>query len=317
MSTVNSLKYETLGAIPDLRSVTRKIIAGMLPVVGTTHVAEKDPTSRLEVRGVTVSAADLASYTRATGLRLGNELPPTYPFVIGFPITMELMSRADFPFAPTGAVHVANVIEQERALRVDETFTFRIHADNLRPHRRGLLIDIVTEVVVEGAASTSKESEPVWRQRATMLAQGAKFARSAPVSVSTRKLDDARMLPRPEVPGFAANAQWSWTRDNVRAYVAASGDSNPIHTSTLGAKAFGFPSIIAHGMYSATSVLQLLEGSLGGALKYSVEFHKPVVIPARVAAWAIDEGRGTTGIQLRSASKPEKLHLNARVERRL
>ncbi|SDR85270.1 MaoC family dehydratase [Corynebacterium timonense] len=305
-------QYELLESIPDLRALTRAIIVGTLPVVGTKHVAANDPTSRLEVRGISIDRSDLASYTRATGLRLGNELPPTYPFVIGFPITMELMSRPDFPFAPTGAVHVANVIEQERALRVDETFTFRLHAENLRPHRRGLLIDIVTEVSVDG----SDEDKPVWRQRATMLAQGAKFDRSAPVSVSTRKRDDARMLPRPEVPDVASNAQWAWTRDNVRAYVAASGDANPIHTSKLGAKAFGFPSIIAHGMYSAASVLQLLEGTLGGALTYAVEFHKPVVIPARVAAWAIGEGEGATAIQLRSASKPEKLHLNARVERR-
>ncbi|WJY68446.1 MaoC family dehydratase [Corynebacterium auris] len=315
MSTVNSLKYETLGAIPDLRSVTRKIIAGMLPVVGTTHVAEKDPASRLEVRGVTVSAADLASYTRATGLRLGNELPPTYPFVIGFPVTMELMSRADFPFAPTGAVHVANVIEQERALRVDETFTFRIHADNLRPHRKGLLVDIVTDVFVEGES----DSEPVWTQRATMLSKGAKFAKSAPVSVTTRGLDDARSFDRPEVPEVAANAQWTWTRDNVRAYVKASGDANPIHTSTLGAKAFGFPGVIAHGMFSAASVLSLLEGTLGGPLRYTVEFHQPVVVPARVSAWALGDSEGApagaTSIELRSASKPEKLHLYAQVER--
>ncbi|WKD57318.1 MaoC like domain protein [Corynebacterium capitovis DSM 44611] len=309
-STDGGSRYEDLGAVPDMNTVMRRIVTGMVPVVGTRHVADKDPSSRLEVRGVRVDPSDLAAYATATGLRLSNELPPTYPFVIGFPLTMELMSRADFPFAPTGAVHVANVIEQKRALRVDESFTFRTRGERLRPHRKGLLIDIVTDVFVEGET----DNEPVWTQRATMLAQGAKFAKSAPVSLTTRGQDDARMLDRPEVPDIAANAQWTWTRDNVRAYVKASGDSNPIHTSALGAKAFGFPGVIAHGMFSAAAVLQLLEGTLGGALRYSVEFHKPVVVPARVSAWALDQGERTTGIELRNASKPEKLHLNAQVE---
>lgn len=304
--TPSSPAYESLDSIPDLGKVMKKIVTGLAPVVGTQHVADADPTSRLEVSGVTVDPAELASYARATGLRLGNELPPTYFFVVGFPLTMELMSRPDFPFAPVGAVHVANVIEQKRALRIDETFTVRTRGENLRPHRKGLLIDIVTEVVVDG-------DEPVWTQTATMLSQGTKFAKNAPTAITTRGLDDARLLPKPEVPEFAANAQWKWTRDNVRAYVDASGDANPIHTSNLGAKAFGFPGVIAHGMYSAASVLQLLEGKLGGALRYSVEFHKPVVVPARVAAWALAED-SATGIQLRSSSKPEKLHLNARVE---
>ena len=314
MTTAQSTaRYEVLPSIPDLGKVMRNIVVGMSPVGGTDHVADKDPQSRLEVRGVTVDVDNLAAYSRATGLRLGNDLPPTYLFVIGFPLTMELMSRPDFPFAPVGAVHVANVITQKRAPRVDETFTARAHAENLRPHRKGLLIDIVTEFFVEGEGPLG---EPVWSQTATMLSQGTSFAKNAPVSLTTRGLDDARMLPKPETPEVAANAQWKWTRDNVRAYVDASGDSNPIHTSNLGAKAFGFPSVIAHGMYSAASVLQLLEGRLGGALRYSVEFHKPVVIPARVAAWALPGSAGdgcSTSIQLRSASKPEKLHLNAEV----
>lgn len=306
MTEATTPSYEVLGAVPDLSKVMRTIVTGMAPVVGTTHVADNDPTSRLEVRGVTVDPADLAAYTSATGLRLGNELPPTYFFVVGFPLTMELMSRPDFPFAPVGAVHVANVIEQKRALRIDETFTVRTRGEDLRPHRKGLLIDIVTEVLTDGA-------EPVWTQTATMLSQGTSFAKGAPTAITTRGLDDARLLPKPEVPDHAANAQWTWTRDNVRAYVTASGDANPIHTSNLGAKAFGFPGVIAHGMFSAASVLQLLEGKLGGALRYSVEFHKPVVVPTRVAAWATGDG-ASTGLQLRSASKPEKLHLNAQVD---
>ncbi|AWB84394.1 MaoC/PaaZ C-terminal domain-containing protein [Corynebacterium liangguodongii] len=302
-------EYTVLPAVPELDAVMNRIKLGILPIVGTSHVADSDPTSRLEVQGVRVDPTRLADYVRATGLRLGNEVPPTYFFVVTFPVVMELMSRADFPFAPTGAVHVANEITQSRALRVDESYTVRSRGENLRPHRKGLLIDMVTEVYAEGESS----DEPVWSQVSTFLGQGQKFAKSAPVALKTRGLDDARQLPSPTLPESTSSAQLKVTAATVRDYVEASGDKNPIHTSNLGAKVFGFPGIIAHGMYSAAAVLGILEGKLGGALRYRVEFYKPVVVPARAAEWAIADDGGVA-IQLRGASKPEKLHLNARVD---
>ncbi|WP_342320086.1 MaoC family dehydratase [Corynebacterium mayonis] len=299
---------ETLNSIPDLKKVMRRIVAGAVPAVGTKHVADADPSTHLEVHGVSIERAHLATYTRATGLRLGNEVPITYLYVLSFPLTMELMSRSDFPFAPVGAVHVANEITQLRPVGVDENFTVRTHAENLRPHRKGLLIDIITTVTPDN------ETEPVWSQTSTFLGQGARFASSAPVALTTRGRDDARPLDFPDVPDHAAIAQWRFSRNNVRAYVEASGDSNPIHTSNLGAKAFGFPAVIAHGMLSAAAALRLVDGRWAGPLRYTVEFHKPIVIPARVAAWAEPDDNGFS-LQLRQASKPEKLHLNARLDR--
>ena len=308
-STPRQNEYTVLPRVPELDQVMGKIKRGMLPVVGTSHVADADPTSRTEVRGVTVDVNKLAAYTNATGLRLGNEVPPTYFFVVAFPLIMDLMTREDFPFAPIGAVHIANDITQSRAVRVDETFTVRTHSEKLRPHRKGLLIDMVTEVIPEG----EHDAEPVWRQVSTFLAQGQKFAKSAPVALRTRGIDDGRQLESPALPEFAANGHIKVTGETVSDYVNASGDKNPIHTSNLGAKLFGFPGIIAHGMFSAAAVLRFLEGRLGGALRYRVEFYKPVVVPTRAAEWVLEDENGTN-IQLRSTSKPEKLHLNARVD---
>ncbi|WP_165164175.1 MaoC/PaaZ C-terminal domain-containing protein [Corynebacterium qintianiae] len=306
-------EYTVLNSVPDLDKVMNQIKLGMLPVVGTTHVADADPSSRSEVRGVTVDVDKLAAYTRATGLRLSDEVPPTYFFVVAFPVIMDLMAREDFPFAPTGAVHIANEITQRRALRVGETYTVRARGERLRPHRKGLLIDMITEVYLEGGED-SADAEPVWTQVSTFLGQGQKFAKGAPVSVTTRGIDDGRRLGSPKLPDFAANGHIKVTGETVSNYVDASGDKNPIHTSNIGAKLFGFPGIIAHGMYSAAAALRFLEGKLSGALRYRVEFYKPVVIPTRVAEWVVPDEAGNVDIQLRSTSKPEKLHLNARVE---
>ncbi|MCQ4628067.1 hypothetical protein KBX17_09690 [Corynebacterium sp. CCUG 65737] len=300
--------FQTLKAVPDLKAINRKIFVGALPVVGETRSAKGDPTSAIQVDGVEIDKNNLAAYTSATGLRLGNEIPPTYFFVLAFPMIMDLMSRPDFPVPAIGAVHVSNVIEQSRTLTVDETYNIRCYGQNLRPHRRGLIVDMITEVTPEG------ENDVVWRQTSSFLAMGAKFAKDAELAVTTRGEDTGKVLPKPELPEFKPNARWRWNRDNVNAYVDASNDHNPIHTSNVGAKLFGFPAVIAHGMYSAAAVLAPLEGKLPGALRYSVEFVKPVVIPASVALWAIEQGDGSYELQLRGSSKPEKLHLNAEIK---
>ena len=66
----------------------------------------------------------------------------------------------------------------------------------------------------------------------------------------------------------------------------------PIHTSTVGAKLFGFPTAIAHGMFSAAAVLANIEGQLPDAVKYSVRFGKPVLLPARAGLYVdtVDNG---------------------------
>lgn len=300
-------EFEKLKQIPDLSAITRKVFFGALPGIGGSREAKQDPTSAIQVDGVRVDKQNLAEYTQATGLRLSNELPPTYFFVLGFPLTMELLSRPDFPYPAMGAVHISNVIEQTRPLTVDKTFSVRAYATNVRPHRRGLLVDVITEVTPDG------EPAPVWKQTSSFLGMGAKFSKSADVSVTTRAEDSGKVLPPAVLPEFKPNARFRWTRSDVNAYVKASNDHNPIHTSNIGAKLFGFPAVIAHGMLSAASVLAPLEGKLPPALRYSVEFVKPVVIPASVALWTTKQADGSYDIQLRNSSKPEKLHLNGEV----
>ena len=74
------------------------------------------------------------------------------------------MSRRDFPVPMVGLVHVENRITWTRPLEYDETLDVRVHAADLRPHRRGRLVDLVAEV-------TSRD-EVVWRGVSTYLARG-------------------------------------------------------------------------------------------------------------------------------------------------
>jgi len=71
-----------------------------------------------------------------------------------------------------------------------------------------------------------------------------------------------------------------------------SGDVNPIHLHPLSAKAFGFPTAIAHGMWTAGRALASLQGRTDDAIAYDVEFRKPLRLPSRVdlRTRAVDSG---------------------------
>lgn len=304
-----TVTYKELPAIPDLMAEYKGAAKNMVPVVGAKRSATKDPSTGFEVKGVTIDIAHLADYNAAVGLRLGNELPYTYPYVISFALVMKVMSTDDFPFNAVGGVHLTNVIEQTRPLTVDDVLHIRTHAENLRRHRKGLLIDMVTEVFVEGEDG----SAPVWRQTSGFLAKGAKLSSSADAAVAARDEDTGSLFERPEVPSDPTPmATWPVGPADIKQYADASGDKNPIHVSTLGAKAFGFPATIAHGMWSAAKILSGLEGHLPSAGRYAVEFAKPVVLPTKVAFFTEQTEDGWK-LQLRKASKLETLHAIAEV----
>jgi acyl dehydratase len=69
-----------------------------------------------------------------------------------------------------------------------------------------------------------------------------------------------------------------------------SGDHNPIHTSRIGARMFGFARPIAHGMWTKARCLAALEGRLPGAYTVAVSFKLPILLPARVSFSAASTG---------------------------
>lgn len=288
---------QTLNSIPDLTKEFRKVVKDKLPVVGTRRTADKDPESAFVVKDVKVDLAHLAAYNQAVGFRSTNELPLTYPFVLAFPVMVRVMLQKDFPYSAMGAVHLSNEIVQKRPLTVDDTFDLKVRAENLRSHRRGAVIDMITEIVVDG--------EVVWSQTSAFLGMGAKVDKSITAEFTNPEL--------PELPETAHTAMWKVTAADIKQYAEASGDKNPVHTSAVGAKAFGFPNAIAHGMWTAAKMLTLLEGRTTGALRYQVNFAKPVVLPARIACWT-EESNGAWDLQVRSAKNPSKLHAAAVLE---
>lgn len=241
------------------------------------------PERTLRVEQLSIDPVNVARYANVTGLRFDNAVPLTYPFAMTFPTVMSLVSSFDFPFAAMGSVHVENHITQYRPIAVSDVVDVAVHAENLREHRKGLLVDIVTEVNVG--------NDPAWHQVTTFLHQQR-------TSLSGEPKPPPRKQPKLGPP----NAVLRITPGQIRQYAAVGGDHNPIHTNGVAAKLFGFPTVIAHGMYSAAAVLANIEGQLPDAVKYSVRFAKPVVLPARAGLY-VEHDTGGWELTLRHLSK--------------
>ena len=237
--------------------------AGALPFVPRGDTL---PDRTLTVDELTIDPANVAAYANVTGLRFGDAVPLTYPFALTFPTVMSLVTSFDFPFAAMGSVHIENRITQHRPILVTDTVSAQVHAANLREHRRGLLVDIVTNVNVG--------NENAWHQVTTFLHQQK-------TSLSDEPKPPPQKQPKPGPP----NAVLRITPGQIRHYASVGGDHNPIHTNPIAAKLFGFPTVIAHGMFTAAAVLANIEGQLTDAVKYSVRFAKPVVLPARAGLY--------------------------------
>ena len=271
-----------------LRNLLRAA-AGALPFIPR---GDSLPDRTLTVDDLEIDRANVAAYANVTGLRFGDAVPLTYPFALTFPTVMSLVTGFDFPFAAMGSVHIENHITQYRPISVTDTVAVRVHAENLREHRRGLLVDIVTDVNVG--------NDTAWHQVTTFLHQQR-------TSLSDEPKPPPEKLPKPGPP----NAVLHITAGQIRHYASVGGDHNPIHTNPIAAKLFGFPTVIAHGMFTAAAVLANIEGQLPDAVKYSVRFAKPVVLPARAGLY-VDRASDGWGLTLLNLSKGDP-HLKGTV----
>ncbi|QFZ23820.1 MaoC/PaaZ C-terminal domain-containing protein [Saccharothrix syringae] len=234
------------------------------------------PAASLDAE-VSVDPEHLARYNRVCGFGVRDELPLTYPHVLGFPLQVRLMTGPGFPFPLPGLVHVANRISRSRPLRLGEPLSLHVELADLRPHERGQQFDVVTTVAVDG--------EEVWVDVSTYLRRGGGSGSGSPAGAAA--VPEGERAAGGSAPGGRASAPepaavWRVPADIGRRYADASGDRNPIHLHAFTAKAFGFPRAIAHGMWSKARCLAAFEGRLPDAVDVDVRFRAPVPLPSRV-----------------------------------
>ncbi len=267
-------------------SLARVFATSALTAYGKKGSVLPDRTLRLE--GVRVDRDHLVAYQRLCAFGVGDVLPHTYPHILGFPLQASVMSARDFPLALPGMVHLANAITVHRRLTADDALDITVSARDLRPHLKGRVVDLVTEVDVAG--------ERVWESRSTYLSRGG----SNP--------DAAQEAAAPDLPPGDPVAVLRIPEDIGRRYAAVSGDVNPIHLHPLTAKAMGFPRAIAHGMWTGARTIAAVSNAAGDPSTSQIRFRKPVFLPSTVEITRAASGDSVVA-GMRSRKNPETEHL--------
>jgi len=255
------------------------------------------------------AVADVAAYNAVCGFVLTDRVPATWLHVLTFGLQLQLMTAADFPLGLAGMVHVGNHISQYRPALVTDVLALSVRAENLRPHRRGVLFDI--------AGEATAGNELVWQGRSTYLNRSAtlRSAESHPQGGgSTTDFGGRSAGLSDNLPSLRPAGLWRLPPDLGRRYAAVSGDVNPIHLNPLAARAFGFPRAIAHGMWTHARTLAALQPRLGEAFDVRVDFSKPVLLPSTVR-FAAGETQHGYAAQL-TDRRAEKVFLTLTTTRR-
>ncbi|EHN11275.1 Acyl dehydratase [Patulibacter medicamentivorans] len=265
--------------------------ASRLPFVAGSASALPDLTLTLpEVR---VDVAKLQAYAKVCGFSLRNDLPVTYPFVLGFPLHMALMTDGSFPFPAIGLVHMHNRIVQHRPISIGETLSVAVRADNLQPHPKGRTFELTTTV--------RAGDELVWEDVAAIFRAGSGKGPAPEGSEDpTAGVGALRIAPTEE---------WRLAGNLGRRYGFVAGDVNPIHLHPLSAKLLGFPRAIAHGMWTKARSLAALQDRLPDAYAVDVRFQRPVLLPTTVAFGSTETDGGGLAFVLQSASAKATPHL--------
>nr|WP_149204659.1 MaoC/PaaZ C-terminal domain-containing protein [Actinotalea subterranea] len=290
-----------LATVPALGGLYARGLAGSARAAATrrTTVRAGDlPDTHVVVRDVRPHADHLTAYQHLLGEPGADALPAGFVHVVAFPVATAVMVRPDFPLGLLGLVHVANRVEQRRAVRLGERLDIDAHARDLRAHRAGVTVEVVADVSVGG--------EHVWRGISTYLAKGVRLAGvrggghdvGVDAAATGSSAHNGRAPQNAGAPDLRAEwepplptGRWALGGGVGRAYAAVSGDRNPIHMSALTAKAFGFPRAIAHGMYTASRALaDIGPAARGEAFTWDVTFAKPVLLPSNVNVRVAREG---------------------------
>lgn len=247
-------------ALPVMLKAALPAVPGVNQLPGIKKTGGALPDLVLERNDVVVERSAVDRYAAVCGFPARDVAPVPYLHMLAFPLHMQLMTDAAFPFPAIGSVHLENTIVQHRPVGIGETVSLKLVADNLRNSTKGRAWDMnVTGTVGD---------EVVWESVSTYLRVGKGDKENGDPGMSLASVD-------------AKGPVWSLPDNLGRTYGAVSGDRNPIHLYPLTAKALGFPRHIAHGMWSKARCIAALENRLPDAVKVEVAFKKPIFLPGK------------------------------------
>jgi acyl dehydratase len=250
-------------ALPVMVKAALPLVPGLNQLPGIKKSGGALPDVTLTRDAVEVTRAQVERYNAVCGFTNKDVAPIPFIHMLAFPLHMDLMTSAAFPYPAVGTVHLENSMTQHRPVAIGEKVSLALRAENLRASTKGKAWDMNVTATVGGP-----DGEVVWESTSTYLRVGKGDKENG---------DPGMSLDAVDVKGPA----WKLPENLGRKYGAVSGDRNPIHLYPITAKALGFPRHIAHGMWTKAHCIAALDNRLPDAVKVEVAFKKPIFLPGK------------------------------------
>ena len=129
-------------AVPVMLKAALPAIPGVNQLLGIKKSGSSLPDVTLTRDDVVVERAEVDRYAAVCGFPRKDVAPVPYLHMLAFPLHMQLMTDARFPFPAIGSVHLENSITQHRPVAIGETVSLSLQADNLRKSTKGRAWDM-------------------------------------------------------------------------------------------------------------------------------------------------------------------------------
>jgi hypothetical protein len=276
--------------LPAPAKLYARALSGVIKRGRATHL----PALRLVRPAAPLEPAAIERYARVCGFIPEHGVPLTFPHLLAFPLHLLMLTDPAFPWPALGLVHLANHVRLRRPLGYNEVLRVEVEFGALLRHDKGQAFVLHTRLYRRG--------EAVWDGDSVYLKRGV-----AAVGNPLAALDVER-------DALQRVARWQLPAQLGRDYAHASGDYNPIHLTTLSAKAFGFPRAIAHGMWTLARAAAALQPPkpLADAV-ISAEFKLPMLLPSDASLWTATPSPTLRDLEVRDAAG-DKPHLRGRFQ---
>ncbi|MGC5698900.1 acyl dehydratase [Pseudomonas sp. NFXW11] len=233
------------------------------------EAAPRLPVERLVRPAVELVGEQIARYAQACGFRREHGVPLAFPHTLAFPLHLLLLTARSFPYPASGMVHLANRIRQYQPLEEGQALRLEVFAERWLAHPKGQALSIATRAYSGGGL--------VWEGDSLYLRRGVNEPVGEPWSGALALQEESLIRTQ----------RWNLGGDLGRRFAQVSGDFNPIHTSWLGARLFGFRRPIAHGMWTLGRALAAQQPPHAlAAAELDCEFKLPILLPAAVTLWS-------------------------------
>lgn len=204
----------------------------------------------------------LDAYKRLFGYS-GQYVPSTYWHTRLFGVRIALAAHRDFPFPLPGMVHFTDTIRQYAAVLPTDTLRMECRLGQFLTHEKGTAFETLTKLY--------RAEQLVWEENTVNLYIGNRH-----LGDTEYRGHEFAELQNPQeerlrIPGNMG-----------RTYAGISGDFNPIHVSTLGAKLFGFKRKLMHGWYGLNRILAQHPDEMAAPHEVYAAFKRPLFLPGDV-----------------------------------